>query len=602
MASSSPSHQRQHPHPHSSPPISQMPSDEQQHHENASPNDSSSPPPHRQRPPVPPGMMLRGQRRPASSSSRFRRPSSSSSSSSLGAKLLLFGFTTLLRILVGFHPHSGQDNHHGSKVAYGGDFEAQRHWMELTVSLPSLGDWYWYDLDYWGLDYPPLTAYVSYVCGYVSYYVVGPHSVALDESRGIEDPVHKAYMRATVIVLDLLFFGTTAVWWSTYKGDKKSLWCVLMTLIQPAIILIDHGHFQYNTVALGLSIAAFSAMVQSGPGFDACVWGGFFFVLALNFKQMTLYYAPVVFFYLLGRCLAKPKWFVLRILWLGSVVLFTFYVLWEPFVKYPPSHDLTIPYWQRLEHVLRRIFPFQRGLFEGKVSNLWCALNTSPINIRDRIPSDLQPLLALAGTVALMLPSCIRVLYLGCHEPYTRNLVERHWNVLLWAATSCALSFFLSSFQVHEKSILLALAPCSLLLWQDPAFVEWFSFVCVWSLWPLLQVDRLQLAYGCTVTIFASLVWFRRMGMGQLTVPTVFSGSVLLRSIPPLSYLGMLGLHAAQALVPPPPTLPDLYEVLWSVAGCGMFVLAWIVTVGKLFSATLSYTSSSSSSSKVKTE
>lgn len=45
-----------------------------------------------------------------------------------------------------------------------GDFEAQRHWMELTIHLP-LTKWYFYDLQYWGLDYPPLTAYHSWVLG-----------------------------------------------------------------------------------------------------------------------------------------------------------------------------------------------------------------------------------------------------------------------------------------------------------------------------------------------------------------------------------------------------------------------------------------------------
>lgn len=51
-----------------------------------------------------------------------------------------------------------------------GDYEAQRHWMELTIHLP-IRQWYTYDLQYWGLDYPPLTAYVSWLCGimYVSF-------------------------------------------------------------------------------------------------------------------------------------------------------------------------------------------------------------------------------------------------------------------------------------------------------------------------------------------------------------------------------------------------------------------------------------------------
>lgn len=45
-----------------------------------------------------------------------------------------------------------------------GDFEAQRHWMEITNHLP-ISQWYFYDLQYWGLDYPPLTAYHSWLLG-----------------------------------------------------------------------------------------------------------------------------------------------------------------------------------------------------------------------------------------------------------------------------------------------------------------------------------------------------------------------------------------------------------------------------------------------------
>ena len=45
-----------------------------------------------------------------------------------------------------------------------GDFEAQRHWMEMTIHLP-ISNWYFYDLEYWGLDYPPLTAYHSWLMG-----------------------------------------------------------------------------------------------------------------------------------------------------------------------------------------------------------------------------------------------------------------------------------------------------------------------------------------------------------------------------------------------------------------------------------------------------
>jgi len=47
-----------------------------------------------------------------------------------------------------------------------GDYEAQRHWLEITLHLPT-SLWYRYDLQYWGLDYPPLTAYHSWLLGFM---------------------------------------------------------------------------------------------------------------------------------------------------------------------------------------------------------------------------------------------------------------------------------------------------------------------------------------------------------------------------------------------------------------------------------------------------
>jgi alpha-1,3-glucosyltransferase len=65
----------------------------------------------------------------------------------------------LFRWSVGLWGHSGYQS-----PPMHGDFEAQRHWMELTTHLP-VSQWYFYDLQYWGLDYPPLTAYHSWLCG-----------------------------------------------------------------------------------------------------------------------------------------------------------------------------------------------------------------------------------------------------------------------------------------------------------------------------------------------------------------------------------------------------------------------------------------------------
>ena len=78
---------------------------------------------------------------------------------------LFFLGSLLLRILLFPHGHSGQD-----QPPMHGDYEAQRHWQEVTVNLP-LASWYANgtdnDLLYWGLDYPPITAYHAWTLGKV---------------------------------------------------------------------------------------------------------------------------------------------------------------------------------------------------------------------------------------------------------------------------------------------------------------------------------------------------------------------------------------------------------------------------------------------------
>lgn len=95
-------------------------------------------------------------------------------------------FAVLVRVAVSLHPYSGAGN--SPKF---GDYEAQRHWMEITLNLP-VREWYrnstTNDLSYWGLDYPPLTAYQSFIHGLFLRFF-HPDSVSLFTSRGHESYV-----------------------------------------------------------------------------------------------------------------------------------------------------------------------------------------------------------------------------------------------------------------------------------------------------------------------------------------------------------------------------------------------------------------------------
>lgn len=88
----------------------------------------------------------------------FLWPARNSTSQWITLPLILI-FAGLFRWSVSLWGYSGYQ-----KPPMHGDFEAQRHWMEITTHLPA-SMWYFYDLPYWGLDYPPLTAYHSWICG-----------------------------------------------------------------------------------------------------------------------------------------------------------------------------------------------------------------------------------------------------------------------------------------------------------------------------------------------------------------------------------------------------------------------------------------------------
>lgn len=88
-------------------------------------------------------------------------------------------------------------------------------------------------------------------------------------------------------------------------------------------MLVDHGHFQYNCVALGLVVWAVTFALD-----DRHIACGVCFALALNFKQTLLYYAPAFFFYLLGQCLFQRRRPILSILQLGLAVAAVFVVSW----------------------------------------------------------------------------------------------------------------------------------------------------------------------------------------------------------------------------------------------------------------------------------
>ncbi|KAI3368562.1 hypothetical protein L3Q82_025570, partial [Scortum barcoo] len=410
------------------------------------------------------------------------------------------------------------------------------------------------DLNYWGLDYPPLTAYHSLICAYVAK-IINPEWVELHKSRGYESPAHKLFMRATVLVADLLIYMPAVVLYCFYLTDessKKKVSTLFCFLLYPGLILIDYGHFQYNAVSLGFALWAILAL---GLGWDA--FGSVAFCLALNYKQMELYHALPFFCYLLGKCvkLGLMGRGLLLLVRIASTVLVTFALCWLPFLS-DPSHA---------SQVVRRIFPVARGLFEDKVANTWCSLNIL-IKIRSILSTESQIYLSLASTLLAALPSSIRLL-----------TKPTFWQFKLALANS-SLAFFLFSYQVHEKSVLLAALPVCLLLNDLPLVAIWFLQASTFSMLPLFLKDGLLAPYVVTSVGFLLFSIYLLSALEHCSEEELRLGAYhkLLFFLPRLdlacvirwkfyfSIAAMAGLSIASVALVPPPHLPDLFPVLVS--------------------------------------
>lgn len=409
-------------------------------------------------------------------------------------------------------------------------------------------------------------------------------------------------MRATVLVSEyLIYIPAIVIFLRRYSRlEGVNIWessiALVAILMQPGTILVDHGHFQYNTVMLGFAVATLSSMVAGRP-----LWGCVFFVGALGFKQMALFYAPAIFAYLLGICIS-PKINIVRFLAIALTTVAAFVVLLLPFllgVAYDAhkgfSYDsldtpflssgwFTTPWntsaWYyplvlELAQSVHRIFPFSRGLFEDKVANIWCTIHI--VHKLHRYPIELLQRLALVATSVTILPPCLIIFF----KP-KRQLLPLAFAAVAWG-------FFLCSYQVHEKNVLLPLMPMTLLLGgkegllpSTRAWVGLANMLGVWTMYPLLKRVELQVPY-----FVITLLWAYLLGLPPVSFSAYYEGSRsglhLMSKVLHLNiYVVMVGLHIADVFIAPPADKPDLWVVANVIVGAGGFGICYLWCLWRL--------------------
>ncbi|KAG9510323.1 Dolichyl pyrophosphate Man9GlcNAc2 alpha-1,3-glucosyltransferase, partial [Fragariocoptes setiger] len=468
----------------------------------------------------------------------------------------------LLRYLVSRFPHSGQD-----RPPLFGDYEAQRHWMEITINFKPT-EWYKNstdnDLQYWGLDYPPLTAYHMLFSGVVSN-LFNASWTELHHSRGMDSYEHKLFMRSTVLISDLMSFMPAVIYYFSQTSSQSSVvklnhqqqqptpdhsvnnfLFTIFALIYPAQILIDHGHFQYNCVFMGLVIWAVILV-----GRQRYLSASLIFSLALNYKQMSLYYSLSFFWYLLSVTIRRRpiSRAIFQLATISLTVLITFIICWSPFLDNPNT----------ALQVLKRLFPFDRGLFEDKVANIWCSLS---VVFKFKQIYSLEQLLRISTllTLAFSLPSGIHLLMAPSFQSFRYSLIN------------CSLVFFLTSFQVHEKTILVVAVPILLVFREHITTVNWFVLISTFSLQPLMVKDQLMIPYAALLIIYAvfSTECFRASIVPE--IDQTFNLQMFMRYIYFISCIGAVTLNLAAMLISPPPRYPDLHPLLNAIYSCVHFI------------------------------
>ncbi|MEW5304258.1 MAG: hypothetical protein WDW36_006881 [Sanguina aurantia] len=398
------------------------------------------------------------------------------------------------------------------------DFEVHRNWLAITHSLP-LSEWYINDTSEWTLDYPPLFAWFEWLLSQAAAYVEpGMLNVS---SVGFDSPSTILFQRCTVIVSDVVLLGAAYAVTRPSQGHTRRSGLVTFFLVaaNAGLLMVDHCHFQFNGMLLGVLLWATHA-AQRGSATLACL----LFAALINAKHLFAYAGPVFLVYLMrsycccgvsssstpsrqsrtpasqeglardvawqqrgwekrsscslgveaggggssgaggtrsggflwGRCIR-------RFLWLGAVGASVTALAFGPFLALGQGPQL-----------LRRLFPFGRGLVHAYwAANIWalyCGL--------DKLAAAVLPLMGVgvekvAGNLAGGLVGVARFSVLPQVEPGATMLLVllalAPCLVFLWrhphprhlpsAVAYAYLSGFVFGFHVHEKAALMALLP-----------------------------------------------------------------------------------------------------------------------------------------------
>ena len=379
------------------------------------------------------------------------------------------------------------------------DFDVHRNWLAITHNLP-LSEWYFDDVNgttIHTLDYPPNFAFFEWILSNnpLTQKLLPDNDRCLDllpDSDNDPSAACVVFQRSTVILSDIfLWIGTYIACRAMHhkKPLHYSSLSFLLIVLNPGLLWLDHIHFQYNGLVLGILLGSLGLLMHgSNVKSDSRLYdlyhlgGAALYAFLLNLKHLYLPLGPLYFCFLLEKyCLSKEsgksrlrfgKFFMLAIVTAGTLLL-----PWLPFLLQENPEA-------QIKQIFSRLFPFGRGLVHDYwAANVW-ALYTFADKVLKFVPTRLGwfPLIDLPEPSPL---ACATILFISL-LPGLQVASARLTNVkLIQAVVYCTFSSFMLAYHVHEKAILTTLLPMALLV-EHTSFREvhnlLFWHIAVWGL------------------------------------------------------------------------------------------------------------------------
>ena len=444
-------------------------------------------------------------------------------SPALRAYLLFLLAVTALKVLLATAP--------ASQLYRSTDFDVHRNWLATSLHLPPQ-DWYrdgapGAPSTAHTLDYPPLFAHFERMLAssrvtrllLARGWLDGRCLALLDDAEVCPDGGGPSdacvlFQRATVLASDaVLYWGAWFAARAVGGSERGTLAAAALVAGSSGLVLLDHVHFQYNGMLLGILLLSVGCLARGtswpGPGPDtapaaACnPWdlaGAFLYAVLLGMKHLYLTLAPLYFVYLLRhtcyvRTSSSPsKGLRFSASNFAAVALVTLFALVPPYlpILFAPGGSPTAA--EQLAQVLRRLFPFQRGLCHDYwAANVWSlylflgrfaglvgrALGWDGGNVLPDVPPSVAALFLLMGllpavSLAWEIATSLHERRGGSAAGAATEAEAEAGSFLVHAVAFSAFSSFALSYHAHEKAIMTALLPLALLAPRSPRHARLF--------------------------------------------------------------------------------------------------------------------------------